>query len=334
MSIPVSSKESPQDLLRAGRVEDCLKAVEDAVRKAPADAKQRVLLFQVLSVLGHWERAHNQLEVCASLNDMASLMSQMYRQAIACERVREDVFRGKRTPLILGEPAAWMGMIVQAAMHTANGKHEAAQALRDQAFELAPAVAGEMDIGPVHARDAQANNVAPPSGAVSSISDRPAKVPASARAVTTHAIEWIADADPRLGPMFEAIVEGKYYWVPFERVKLLRIEPPEDLRDCVWMPAQIVWTAGAEQVALIPARYPGSQNSPDGLIKLGRKTEFVDQGGEELPLGQRLLATDVGEFSIMDVRAVRLGNQDDLPAMEPEDNADGADRADGASASA
>lgn len=317
MSTPVSSmasggsKESPQDLLRAGRVEDCLKAVEDAVRKAPADAKQRVLLFQVLSVLGHWERAHNQLEVCASLNEMASLMSQMYRQAIACERVREDVFKGKRTPLILGEPAAWMGMLVQAAMHTANGQHAAAQQLRDQAFELAPAVSGEIDVGPVHARDAEH---------VSS-SDRPAKVPASARAVTTHAIEWIADADPRLGPMFEAIVEGKYYWIPFERVKLLRIEPPEDLRDRVWMPAQIVWTAGAEQVALIPARYPGSQNSPDGMIKLGRKTEFLEQGGTELPFGQRLFATDAGEFSIMDVRAVRLGNQDDLPMAEPEEAA-------------
>jgi protein involved in temperature-dependent protein secretion len=26
---------------------------------------------------------------------------------------------------------------------------------------------------------------------------------------------WLADADVRLGPVLEAIVDGKYYWIPF-----------------------------------------------------------------------------------------------------------------------
>jgi len=289
---------SPQDLLREGRVEECLKAVEDAVRKNPADSKQRVVLFQVLCILGQWDRALNQLVVCASLDSMASLMAQMYRQAILCERIREDVYKGSRTPLILGEPQPWMGMVVQAAVLAARGQHAAAAQLRDQAFELAPTVAGEIDVGPAHKNDRQAEK--------------------AGKVVTTHTFEWFGDADPRLGPMFEAIVAGKYYWIPFERVSLLRIEPPEDLRDSVWMPCQIVWTAGAEQVALIPTRYPGSQASPDGLIKLARKTEFQTHGSGEdaidLPIGQRLFATDAGEFPIMDVRAVRLGSQENVPS--------------------
>ena len=36
------------------------------------------------------------------------------------------------------------------------------------------------------------------------------------------AFEWIADADDRLGPVLEAIVNGRYYWVPFERVRRIQ----------------------------------------------------------------------------------------------------------------
>ena len=30
--------------------------------------------------------------------------------------------------------------------------------------------------------------------------------------------EWVADADSRLGPVMEAIINGRYYWVPFARL--------------------------------------------------------------------------------------------------------------------
>ena len=29
---------------------------------------------------------------------------------------------------------------------------------------------------------------------------------------------WIADADTRLGPVLEAIINGRYFWVPFQRI--------------------------------------------------------------------------------------------------------------------
>ncbi len=70
--------------------------------------------------------------------------------------------------------------------------------------------------------------------------------------------EWIADADPRLGPVFEAVVDGAYHWVPMTRVSRLALEPPADLRDQVWMPAEFTWTNGGRTVGFIPTRYPGS----------------------------------------------------------------------------
>ena len=53
-----------------------------------------------------------------------------------------------------------------------------------------------------------------------------------------------------------------------------------------------------EAVGLLPTRYPGSERSSDGAIMLGRRTEWLDQGdGVFFGLGQRMLATDQGEFA-------------------------------------
>jgi len=68
--------------------------------------------------------------------------------------------------------------------------------------------------------------------------------------------EWIADGDSRLGPLLEVILEGRYVWVPFCRIKRVNIERPADLRDLVWAPAQFVWTNGGEASATFPVVIP------------------------------------------------------------------------------
>jgi len=270
---------TPQDLLKDAKLDECLKLVESQVRANPADAKLRVLLFQVLAVMGEWDRATIQLGVASEMDQANTLMAQMCQQAILSEKFRADVFAGKRTPMILGEPEPWMGMIVQAAQLSAQGKHEAASDLRAQAFDLAPAIGGEITVGPSEEKS------------------------------TKHAFEWIADADELLGPMIELFVGGKYYWVPWQRIAMLRLEAPTDLRDVVWLPGQDIWTTGGTQVVLVPARYPGSEAAKhDGPTRLARKTEFIDVGGRDAPVGQRLIATDAGEFGILDCRSIRVGD--------------------------
>jgi hypothetical protein len=100
--------------------------------------------------------------------------------------------------------------------------------------------------------------------------------------------------------VLEACVNGRYYWVPFSRLAKVSFDPPEDLRDCVWMPAQLTFANGGETVALVPTRYPGSQDSEDGLILLARKTEWKEAGAERwFGLGQRVLTTDTGDHDLM-----------------------------------
>ena len=122
-----------------------------------------------------------------------------------------------------------------------------------------------------------------------------------------QAFEWIADADPRLGPVCEAIIDGRYYWVPVERIRSLALEPPTALRDVVWMPGQLVLANGGEAAALLPVRYPGSESDADSQIRLARKTEWDEVSPETFQgRGQRMFATDAGEYALLNVRRIEL----------------------------
>jgi type VI secretion system protein ImpE len=256
------------DLLREGRLAEALAQSQQDVRKSPENAKHRVFLFQLLAVMGAWDRAANQLTVIGELDAQALPMVQTYGPVLNCEVFRSKVFSGDKAPLIFGDPEEWIAHLLEALRLTARGKHAEANALRESALDRAPATAGEFDGKP---------------------------------------FEWIADADSRLGPVCEAILNGKYYWIPFHRLRTVVIEPPADLRDCVWMPAKLTFANGGESVAFIPTRYPGSENHADGFIQLARKTEWNEASGDVfLGAGQRILATDTGEFSIMDTRRIDL----------------------------
>lgn len=267
--------------IREGRLQEALAELQAQVRKEPANAKYRVFLFQLLAVLGQWERASNQLNVLGEMDAASLPMVQTYREAIRCELLRADVFAGRRSPLVFGDPEPWVALMLEALRLTAEGHPAQAQAVRDQAFEAATATPGTLDGQP---------------------------------------FEWLADADPRLGPMLEVIVNGRYYWIPFQRVQTIQLEQPTDLRDFVWMPAQFTWANGGEAVGLIPARYPESHASADPLVQLGRKTEWLEgQAGICLGLGQRMLATDQGEYSLLDIRHIELdADEDPTEEIAPE----------------
>ena len=264
---------STEECIKAGQLDEALAGAQEAVRKAPAEARSRVLLFQLLSVLGEWERALTQLSVLKEMDASCMLLAEVFRPVLQCEALREEVFAGKRSPLIFGEPVEWIGLLVQANQLLAQGQVAAASELRNRAFEAAPATPG-------------------------TINEQP--------------FEWIADADSRLGPIIEAIIDGKYYWVPFFRVRSIRTEPPTDLRDLVWTAAQFVWANGGESPGFIPTRYPGTHNATDNSLKLARRTEWVDQGAETyLGLGQRMFATDQVEIPLTEARKIVIESTDD-----------------------
>jgi len=274
---------SAEESLKEGRLDDALAELQSRVREDPADPKLRVFLFQLLGVLGDWDRALTQLNVSGEMDATAIPMVKTYQEAIRCELLRRRVFAGETAPLVFGDPEQWIALLIESVKLCGSGKYEESAKLRDEAFEAAPTTSG-------------------------SINDQP--------------FEWIADADPRLGPMLEAIVNGRYYWVPFHRIRQINFEEPEDLRDMVWTAAQFTWANGGQAVGLVPTRYPGSESSDDPLIRLSRKTDWEEVSPEVwLGRGQRVLATDAGEFSLLDIRSLKLDVETPESEEEPEQEA-------------
>lgn len=275
---------SVHDAIRTGDLDAALAMAKEAVRDQPTELKHRVLLFQLFAIVGDWDRASAQLDVAAELDEISLPMVQSYGRAISCERFRAEVFAGRRTPLVLGEPPEWIGPLIQALAEDARGQHAAAADLRAAAFDGAPTTAGT---------------------------------------VNGDAFQWLADADPRLGPVLEVIMDGKYYWAPVDRVAGLDIEDPEDLRDLVWTPAHVTWSTGGEVVALMPTRYPGTESrTDDPMLRLSRKTIWEEAPGDlVIGVGQRLLATDAGDHALMDVRTLRCGDAATAATASDDENA-------------
>ncbi len=254
--------------LKDGDVQRALKLLTEQVRSHPQDAKLRVFLFQLLCVLGQWDRALNQLNVSLELDAGTLPMVQTYREAIACETLRLQVFAGHKAPMLFGEPETWIALLIEAMLREGQGDVAGARQLRERALEQAPASAGSLD---------------------------------------GQAFAWIADADTRLGPTIEAVINGRYYWLPWNRLAKVDIDPPEDLRDRVWMPAHFEFTNGGDVVGLIPTRYPDTDLAAGDMLALSRRTDWRETDpGVFVGLGQRQIATDSGEFALMDVRSVVL----------------------------
>jgi len=263
-----------EEYLRQGDVKAALQQLQKQVKAHPAKVEYRVFLFQLLSVMGQWDRALTQLNVAGSLDDATLSMVSMYRQVIACERFREAVFLGDRDPVVFGRPEEWVALLVQALKLTAQRQYSKSQDLRERAFELAPGCSGTID---------------------------------------KQTFDWLADSDARLGPVMEVIIEGRYLWVPQERIRSISIEAPVDLRDVIWLPAHFAWSNGGESYGLIPARYPASYQSDDPLLALSRKTEWKDCGDELfLGFGQKTWITESADYPVMDVRTIQLNFSDDF----------------------
>jgi type VI secretion system protein ImpE len=261
---------SPEELLAAGDPQAALKALQQKVRGNAADVRLRIFLFQLLAVLGQWQRAADQLKVCGELDAGTLAMVNTYGPALQCEAVREAVFTGRTLPHVFGPPTQWVAALAQALKLEADGQAQAAAAQRAAALDAA---------------DARAGTLEDQGGA--------------------QRFEWIADADSRLGPVLEVIVNGRYGWLPFVHLAQLRIEPVADLRDLVWAPAQLQFTNGGETVALLPARYAGTPLAEGGPLAMSRQTEWIDIGSSQFRgIGLRVLATDSAERGLLEVRHI------------------------------
>ncbi len=121
----------------------------------------------------------------------------------------------------------------------------------------------------------------------------------------------LSDADPRIGARMEAFGAGDYFWIPFQDVALLELDPPKRLRDLLWAPVRLRTGPNFKNKdlgeVLMPVVAPLSWQHADDAVKLGRVSEWcADEDGEEAPFGQKMLLVDGEEFPILDVRKLEI----------------------------
>ena len=243
-------------LLRAGDLDGVRAALVEIVRAKPADEQARMFLFQLLCVTGEWDKARVQLLALAQLSPEAQMLSVAYNQVIDAERQRALIFKGAaEMPLLIGQDG-WAQGVARGISLLSKGDFGNAIAARNEAFDNAPDMPGMID--------------------------------------GQHFV-WLADADGRFGPTFEAVIAGRYGLVPFDQVASIKSEGPRDLRDTVWYPVQIAFRNGQSVAAFLPARYPGSEASANAAEKLGRMTSWTDREWGQEGSGQRLWMFSDGE---------------------------------------
>ncbi len=258
------------EALKEGRLDEALASVKDAVRKSPSDGKQRSVLFQLYCVQGNWEGAQTQLKLVGELDVESSMWVGVCEKLLACEASRRQVFEGKQPPTLFGKPPEWVGGIVEAFRLGLAGNWQAAAASQAQALEAAPATAARFN---------------------------------------GQDVAWIADGDSRFGPLLEAYIDGRYYWIPFEHIRELNLRARTHLMDSIWAPADFEWLNEGKASGYIPVRYFGSDKNVDPLIQLGRKTEWREVAENfYCGIGHRTLVTDTADFNLAEVKSIHFSH--------------------------
>ena len=256
------------ELLRTGDLQGARAALVDAAKRAPTDQAVRMFLFQLLCLLGEWDKALAQLRTLATLSPEAQMLSATYSLAIEAEKVRATVFAGGEPAALLVASSTWAGGVASALGAWVQGREQDAKAWRDEAFDSAPDTPGEL------------NGVE---------------------------FDWIADGDGRFGPTIEAIIAGRWGLIPFDSIERMDSEGPKDLRDLVWLPAQIIFRTGHTANAMLPVRYPGAESSSDSGVRLARRTDWREDAWGPSGSGQHEWSLSGGQdASLLSLRRLTL----------------------------
>lgn len=260
-----------ESLLKSGDLEECKNQLFSEIRKDPSNPDLRIFLFQLSCINQDWDKALTQLDVVNDLSPDAAPMVNTYKQLIECEQIRQKVLSGEKEPVCFGEPSDWLAYYVKAFAKTVSGDFEQAKSLIEEGAAQAPEIAGSI------------NN--------------------------EHAFNWLSDGDVRFGPSIEVILNGGYYWLPYEYIASLEFEPVEDLRDLVWRPANLTLKNKGKLIVFVPSRYPITAETNDQQ-KLARTCEWGEpESNFYIGQGQRIFISDQDEFPLLNLDSITFNHE-------------------------
>jgi type VI secretion system protein ImpE len=87
---------TPQDLLKAARLNEAINALSEELRSDPANLKGRTFLFELLCFCGDYDRAERHLDVLSQASPQSEMGAVLYRGLLNAMRTRQEVYpKGK-----------------------------------------------------------------------------------------------------------------------------------------------------------------------------------------------------------------------------------------------
>jgi type VI secretion system protein ImpE len=264
---------TPQEHFEQGQLREAVAAATEEVRQHPGDQARRRFLVDMLLFSGDWERADRQLDTLAHQNPQGSVLMALVRQLVRAEVARGQLFSDGRLPEFLDQPADWLRKHLEATICLREGQAAEAARLLGEAEAARPRLAGACD---------------------------------------GRRFDDFHDTDELTAGHFEVLTSnGKYYWVPADRVESVEFRPTERARDLLWRRVRMIVRNGPDGEVFLPVLYPGAGGETDERLRLGRLTEW--RGGDGAPVrgvGQRVFQVGAEDVAILDIQNLEF----DAPA--------------------
>lgn len=255
-----------EDLIQAGRLSEARAALNQAVKDNPQDYRLRTMLFELLCVLGEWQRAEHLLAAMAEESVEVAEGVSLYRKLLGAEAKRREFLQGGAPPYLpLGE--AGLRPYLSAVKLLSEGKTAEAAALLDQAESVRPKVSG---------------------------------VRSGVRFAD------LRDADDRFAAVLEVLIGDEYVWLPLAKLRSLRIYAPTKLRDLIFAPAMVDFGQGLRPVFVPVRYPGSEHDSRPEVQLSRQTTTRPDPEVPVHCLGQRLLILDTEQVSLLALDLVQL----------------------------
>ncbi len=260
---------TPQEHYEAGQLTEAIAAANDAVKSHPTDVAKRTFLCELLCFAGELDRADTQFETIGRQRAEAALGVVMFRQLIRAEKSRQEFFADGRVPTFLGEPSPALKLALSASICIREGQLSAAQELLEEADEKRPRVSGTCD---------------------------------------GETFDDLRDVDDLTAAFLEVLTSnGKYYWIPVERIDSISFPSPERPLDLLWRRATMDVRDGPNGEVFLPALYAGTHTEADDRVRLGRATDWRGEEGEPIRgIGQRIFLIGSRDRGILQLNEIKL----------------------------
>jgi len=266
------------ELYQQGELQQAIEAQIQAVKSKPADQSMRLFLFELLAFAGELDRAQKQIEVLKYDEPDLVATTARYRQLLDAERTRRRVFDEGIAPRFPDAPPEHLKLRLEALQQLRGGDKKQARELLDRADAAVPALKGMLN---------------------------------------GKSFDLIRDADDRFGPILEVMVNGNYFWVPFDQIDSVAMSPPKFPRDLVWAPARLTTMEGTVGDVFVPVLYPNSHTHKDTPVKFGRFTDWSTGDGPVYGVGARIFLVGDDPMHLLEWRQLQFDHPEP-PAVAAE----------------